>query len=165
MPAGPVTVETNSTWRTPDYFDVDSRAPSLGAFFAPTAVLGSGSFYFGTYTDSQGEGLSGDRTYRLNVPPNVPVRDFWAFTVYDQDTAALFRESPRPTIDSLDESLQRNADGSVDIHIGPEAPAGNESNWIYTPRGSAWFPWFRAYGPEAALMDRSWVLPDIERLE
>jgi hypothetical protein len=27
----------------------------------------------------------------------------------------------------------------------------------------AWFPWFRVYGPEKAIMDKSWKLPDIEK--
>jgi len=28
--------------------------------------------------------------------------------------------------------VKRNADGSVDIYIGPTAPAGKQSNWIPT---------------------------------
>ncbi len=27
-----------------------------------------------------------------------------------------------------------------------------------------WFPWFRAYGPEKAILDKSWKLPDIEEM-
>jgi hypothetical protein len=53
----------------------------------------------------------------------------------------------------------------VDVYIGPKALAGQESNWIYTPAGQAWFPWFRVYGPEKAIMDRSWKLPDLERIK
>lgn len=54
--------------------------------------------------------------------------------------------------------MRRNADGSVDIYMGPKAPAGQESNWIYTPAGKSWFPWFRFYGPEKALFDKSWKM-------
>jgi hypothetical protein len=46
------------------------------------------------------------------------VREFWDFTVYSQNTAALFRNSDRPTLDSLDERMRKNADGSVDLYIG-----------------------------------------------
>jgi hypothetical protein len=28
----------------------------------------------------------------------------------------------------------------------------------------SWFPWFRFYGPEKALFDKSWKMPDIERM-
>jgi hypothetical protein len=91
------------------------------------------------------------------------VREFWALTVYDQETAALFRESTRLTVGSLDKDLRKNDDGSVDIYIGPKAPAGQEANWLYTPRGKNWWPWFRFYGPKEALFDKTWKLPDIEK--
>jgi hypothetical protein len=54
--------------------------------------------------------------------------------------------------------------GKVDLYIGPKAPAGQTSNWLYTPAGQKWFPWFRVYGPEKAIFDKSWRLPDIERI-
>jgi hypothetical protein len=69
-----------------------------------------------------------------------------------------------PSVDSLDKALRKNADGSVDIYIGPDAPAGQESNWIKTPAGKGWFPWFRFYGPEKAVFDTSWKMPDIEKI-
>jgi hypothetical protein len=108
----------------------------------------------GTYVDANGQPLSGAHTYRLRVPANAPVREFWALTIYDKDTAALFRESTRLTLGSLDKGLHKNADGSVDIYIGPKAPAGQESNWLYTPSGKGWWPWFRLYGPEQAFSTR-----------
>ena len=45
-----------------------------------------------------------------------------------------------------------------------KAPAGKESNWLYTPPDKNWFPWFRFYGPEKAVLDKSWKMPDIERI-
>ena len=59
--------------------------------------------------------------------------------------------------------LIKNADGSVDIYMGPDAPKGKEANWIPTVPGKAWFPYFRLYSPKKAFMDRSWILPDIEK--
>jgi hypothetical protein len=29
--------------------------------------------------------------------------------------------------------------------------------------GKAWFPYFRLYSPGKAFLDKSWVLPDIEK--
>jgi hypothetical protein len=164
VPAGPVAIETGFLWEEANYFDVDSRGISFAYFFGPTAKLGTGSFYFGTYRDSSGNPLEGQNTYRLHVSANVPVTQFWALTVYSQDTGALFRNSTHLTLDSLDKGMHKNADGSVDLYIGPKAPDGLESNWIYTPAGQAWFPWFRVYGPEKAIMDKSWKLPDLEKV-
>jgi hypothetical protein len=33
-----------------------------------------------------------------------------------------------------------NADGSVDVYIGPESPEGRESTWIRTLPQTGWFP-------------------------
>ena len=120
--------KTEFHWETPNYFNVDSRAVTLSAFFAPTAKLGSGSFYLGTYHDSSGKNLRGENAYRLRVPANGPVFEFWALTVYDRETAALFRNSDRPTLGSLDKGLLKNADGSLDLYVGSKAPDGKEAN-------------------------------------
>jgi hypothetical protein len=134
---------------------VDSRGIALASFFGPTASLGKGSFYLGSYVDASGQPLQGANNYRLHVPANAPVSEFWALTVYEKETVALFRDSTRLTVGSLDNSLRKNADGSVDIYIGPKAPAGLESNWLYTPSGKGWWPWFRLYGPQQALFEKT----------
>ena len=54
LPGPPIAPKTEFHWETPKYFDVDSRGISLSSFFAPTAKLGSGSFYLGTYHDTSG---------------------------------------------------------------------------------------------------------------
>jgi hypothetical protein len=164
IPTPPIGVTTLFKWEEANDFDVDSRGIALASFFGPTASLGKGSFYLASFVDASGQPLQGENTYRLRVPANAPVGEFWALTVYDKETAALFRESTRLTLGSLDKGVRKNADGSVDIYIGPTAPSGQESNWLYTPRGKGWWPWFRFYGPEQALFDKTWKLPDIERM-
>jgi len=92
------------------------------------------------------------------------VREFWYVTAYSLRTSSFFLNSTRLTLSSLDKDMRRNADGSVDVYFGSDAPAGKESNWLYIPAGEKWFPWFRVYGPEKPVMDKSWKLPDIEKL-
>ena len=60
--------------------------------------------------------------------------------------------------------MHKNADGSVDVYFGPAAPAGKEANWIYTAPDKQWVALFRFYGPEKAVFDKSWQLPDIEKV-
>jgi hypothetical protein len=153
--------EDRIKWTVPNYFDVDTRGIAFASFFLPPAKLGSGSFYLGANFDSDSQPFRGDKTYSLHVPPNAHVSQFWALTVYNTETQALFLNSTRPTLDTLNKELRKNADGSVDIYMGPTAPVGQETNWIYTPPGKSWFPWFRFYGPEKALFDKSWKMPDI----
>jgi hypothetical protein len=94
----------------------------------------------------------------------VPVRQFWAVTVYDLETAGFIRDSPRIELNSYDEHMKTNDDGSVDVYFGPNAPAGKESNWIFTAEGRPWFAAFRLYGPLKAVADKTWKLPDIESI-
>ena len=164
FPSPPITMPTAFKWETPNYFDVDARAIALSQYFCPTEKLGTGSFYFGTFHDHSGQPLEGGSNYRLHVPAKVPVREFWSVTVYSLTTSSFFLNATRLTLGSLDKELRKNADGTVDIYFGPKPPAGQESNWLYTQPGQKWFPWFRVYGPEKAIIDKTWRLPDIERV-
>jgi hypothetical protein len=80
--------------------------------------------------------------------------------VYEKETA-LFRDSTRLTVGSLDNGLRKNEDGSVDVHIGRRRPPA-WSRTGFTPPGKGWWPWFRLYGPQQALFEKTWKLPDIE---
>jgi hypothetical protein len=157
-------IETHGRWEVPKYFDVDARGIALSTYFCPPEKTGTGSFYLNTFEDNKGRPLQGGKDYRLRMAANVPVREFWSVTVYDLETSSFFFNSTRLTLGSLDKDLQKNADGSVDIYVGPKPPAGKDANWLYTPAGKKWFPWVRLYGPEKAILDKSWKLPDIEMI-
>jgi hypothetical protein len=87
-------------------------------------------------------------------------------SVYDINTRTLFRnESLKAEVSSNSKGLQKNADGSVDVYFGPEAPKRKEGNWVQTVPGKFWFPYFRLYAPTQAYFDRSWPLPDIEKVK
>jgi hypothetical protein len=114
--------------------------------------------------DKEGRALDGASGYRLNVPANAPVKLYWSATVYDRVTHALLREQKTVSRSSLSPGLQKNADGSVDVYFGPNAPAGKESNWVPTSASGKFEVLFRLYGPEKPLFDKTWKLPDIERI-
>ncbi len=96
----------------------------------------------------------------------MPVRDYWAISTYDLETAALTRDVEPSSIDSNMEDVQKNADGTVDLYFGPESPeGGTESNWVQTNKGDGWFVLFRFYGPEKPYYDLSWKLNDFEQIK
>ena len=129
-------------------------------------TLGVGQAYLETSKDKDGGWLSGGKKYRLHVPPKVPARQFWSITLYDVTTRGpVISASGSADISSRTEGLEVNADGSVDIYTGPTKPAGSNKNWIQTNPGTGWFPYFRFYGPEQPYFDKSWSLPDFERLQ
>lgn len=153
--------QTGFTFQTADRLWLDERA--LASFLgAGPSGWSNGSLTLTGVHDAMREPLEGGRRYLMRAPPDPPVRDGWAVTVYDQETAAFIQETPRAALSSLDPGLKRNEDGSLDICFGPIPPVGRESNWIYTQPGRRWFCCFRFLGPRKPLLDRSWMLSEIE---
>ena len=119
-----------------------------------------------SYKDMDGDWLDGEVNYTLHLPPNVPAKAFWSFTVYDVSTRTLILNDTKQADRSSRMDLLTNADGSVDLYIGPTKPEGNKAkNWIQTMPGKAWFPYFRLYSPKQAFLDRTWILPDLEKIK
>ena len=148
----------------PDVYPVDDRGVAFSyAYFTPKH-LGGGSAYLLTIADKDGRLLDGGTTYRLAVPANAPVRQYWSATVYDRATHAPIRNARWPSRSSQTPGLQKNADGSVDVYFGPKAPAGKESNWVPTSTDGGFEVLFRFYGPEKPLFDKTWKLPDIQEI-
>ena len=129
-------------------------------------MVGVGSQYAIISADKDGGDLDGARTYRLNIPANAPAKDFWSVVVYDPQTRSELQTSqPFPSKNSRRDQLITNADGSVDLYFGPEAPAGQEANWIATVPGKGWFAIFRLYGPLEPWFDKTWKPGEIELVE
>lgn len=98
-------------------------------------------------------------------PANPPAKNFWSVTAYDEATRQMpVTEQGRPDISSRKEDIVANEDGSVDVYFGPKAPDGKEANWVQTNPDKGWFAYFRFYGPTEAFFDKSWALPDIEKV-
>lgn len=165
VPALPDVVEGQSTgYAKPDVYPTDARALTYSIGFVGIKHLGAGQFYLMTIADKDGQPLNGGQAYRLVVPPNAPVTQYWSATVYDRATHAFIRNMDRFSRSSQVPDLQKNADGSVDLYFGPTAPAGKESNWVPTSAQVQFEVLFRLYGPGKPLYDKTWILPDVEKV-
>ena len=121
-------------------------------------IIGKGSKYAYTYNDADG-----GKTYKVHVPPNVPAKDFWSFTLYDNQSRSMLQTDVRfPGIDNNKPGMIKNADGSYDVYFGPEAPKGQENNWVQTVPGKSWSVILRLYGPLEAWYDKTWRPGEIE---
>ncbi len=129
---------------------------------------GKGQVYMTTKYDSKGKLLRADKTYRLHVPKDVPVAQFWSVTLYSEDTRRPYDNGGKDiasiSLDSKMKQLQYNKDGSVDLYIGAKAPKGMESNFMKTVGKDGWFVYFRLYAPTEPFFDKSFSLPDFEEI-
>ena len=126
-------------------------------------VAGKGSDYGLIALDSQRRPLDGSKTYKIHLPPNPPVKDFWALTLYDTQTRSQLQTDQQfPTLGSQTEGVQKNADGSYDIYFAPNPPKGKEGNWLQTIPGKSWWLALRMYGPLQPWIDQSWRPGEIE---
>lgn len=148
----------------PDAYPVDARGVTYTLGFTGIKRLGTAQFYLMANKDKDGNPFDGNATYRLTVPAQAPVKQYWSVTAYDRETHALIRNMPRASLASITSGVQKNADGSVDVFFGPRAPSGKEANWVPTDPGRRFELLFRLYGPEKPLFDKTWKLPDTEKV-
>ncbi len=163
-------ITNNSTFYENDYINLGARtafhftADGITPAMAAQMPEGKGSRYQTTYKDKNGDPLDGNKTYKLNVLPNVPVALFWAVTVYDPWTRSEIQSQPYPSISSQQEvPPAANADGSIDIFFSNEKPSGvSDSNWVKTLPDQGFFVYIRYYGPLKAFNNKTWIPNDVE---
>jgi len=166
FPTHPELIKAGSEGFTdPNAYPTDWRGTAYSYAYIGLKHLGAGQFYLINIKDKDGEDYDGAKTYKLHVPPNVPAEQYWSLTAYDRETHALIKGVDRASRASNVQELKKNADGSVDIYIGPKAPDGEESNWIPTDPQRKFEFMFRLYGPKPEFFDqKTWTLPDVEKV-
>ena len=166
-------------WLTPfvggSYQFLDNGARLLDArvmfFYAATGITpamsesrpGTGSAYAFAARDANAAYLDGSRTYKVTLAGPVPAKDFWSFTVYDNQTRSLLATDQKLAgIDSTLPGIKKNPDGGATIWFGPKAPAGEVKNWVQTIPGKGYNVLLRLYGPLEPWFNQSWRPSDFE---
>jgi hypothetical protein len=149
--APPESVQAAATaFADPNSYPIDSRGLVYHYAYIGIKWLGVGQFYLVSIKDKDGESYGGGKTYHLHALANAPVEQYWSITAYDRETHALIKNMSRASRASNSSDVQKNADGSVDLYLGPSAPAGKESNYIPTDPARHVELMFRACGPTKA---------------
>jgi hypothetical protein len=165
-PTYPVLVETmQKSYGDANHYPIDERGVAYSYAFIGLKRLGAGQMYLISIKDKAGNTFDGGKTYKQTVPPNAPVQQYWSLTAYDRQLHTLIKGVDRASRSSQIPELQKNSDGSIDLFVGPKAPAGKESNWIPTDPKREFEMMFRLYAPTKALFDKTWKLPDVEEVK
>ena len=131
--------------------------------FMVKPTVGAGSVYEIGSMDETGKMLDGGKTYSVTLPGPVPARDFWSFMVYDNQTRSILETDQKTGgADSKLAGMKKSEDGSVTIFFGPQAPKGQEKNWVQTVPNKGFNVLLRLYGPEQAWFDKTWKPGDFK---
>jgi hypothetical protein len=126
-------------------------------------MVGAGSQYLMAFKGGDAQMLDGSKTYKLHLPPNIPVKNFWSLVVYDNQTRSMLQTDQQfPSMGSQRKGIVTNPDTSVDVYFGPTASAGHEANWVQTVPGKGWNIILRLYGPLEPFFDKTWRPSEIE---
>jgi hypothetical protein len=145
-------------WRTAMFTLGYSNSPAMFLNLPDT-----GAKYPFTVTDADGEAFDGNRNYKLHLPAGIPAKLFWSVTLYDPATGVgLDNGQPFPSLNQMDRPVV-NADGSIDIYLGPKSP-GDGKNWMATIPNQGFFVMVRLYAPGQAFFDQSWKPDDVVKV-
>ncbi len=126
------------------------------------------SVYYAILADAEGNPLDGSQhEYQLTLPGDQvpPVDYFWSFTMYNLPQRHLV-DNPidRYSIGSATPGLERADDGSLTIYLTHGSPGPDmESNWLPAPDGPWWLV-LRTYGPGDAILNGTYQVPEIRRV-
>ncbi|MFV2021314.1 MMPL family transporter [Micromonospora sp. LOL_023] len=123
------------------------------------------STYYFSLSDSLGQPLSGERSYRLHFRPGAlpptSADGFWSVTMYDENHFLVPNELNRYALSDRS-ALTVNQDGSLDLFLSTTPPPGGTANWLPAPTG-AFHVYMRVYLPTDDVLTGEWQPPRIAR--
>ncbi|MBI5503985.1 MAG: DUF1254 domain-containing protein, partial [Deltaproteobacteria bacterium] len=115
--------------------------------------------------DSQGQQLNGKNNYTVTFSKGQlpPVKGFWSMTLYNEHHLFHPNKLSRYSLGTKSKFMQYNPDGSLTLYFGAKSPGkGKETNWVPAPEGN-FSLYIRAYWSEKAILDGSWMPPNVTR--
>ena len=119
------------------------------------------------YVDADDKPLNSKHRYELRLPTPPPVEAFWSLTMYNVPEFYLVANPiDRYSIGDRTPGLQYGEDGSLIIYLQKDSPGpSKEANWLPTPQAGDFRPIMRLYQPKPPVLDGSYALPAIIRLD
>jgi len=153
------------------YKDTDWKQRALWGLIAVLGPVPSRS-HTGTFclNDSEDRPLTGEHRYTITFDLNnmPPVTEFWEIPLYDRE--GYFYDNPldRYSLNSymLKQGKLHTEDGKLVIYIQHDEPTDpkQRKNWLPAPKDGFQFA-ARFYGPDTSLIDGSYNMPGVVRVE
>ena len=161
---GPGTID-GPEWKIPDR----PKAYVTRAVAARAGLWGNHGYeanYAFVWTDHDGQPLDGSNRYELRLASPPPVDAFWSLTMYDvPDFYLVANPIDRYSIGDRTPGLRTADDGSVTIFLQSDSPGPDkESNWLPTPE-RRFRPILRMYQPQKAILEGTYVLPAVRKVD
>lgn len=121
--------------------------------------------------NASGESYDGNGVYQITFPAGQlpPARAFWSLTLYGGTNQAQAYFYPNPdqvyALSYPASTFQFASDGSLVLTVSHTRPAGvPSSNWLPAPAG-AFNLTMRAYLPDSTIVDGTYALPPVKRVQ
>ena len=103
--------------------------------------------------------------YTVTFAKVPPVKGFWSLTLYDSVHMFHPNALKRYSLGTKNKTLKYNADGSLTLYAGAKSPGNDkESNWLPAPEGT-FSLYLRCYWAEKAILDGTWMPPQVEKVK
>jgi len=167
---GPYSMKTVNGWVTMldlGAYGTDYQTRAYVAFMGLGALSKEDCVYPTAFVDSNGVALDGSHKYVMHfdkgqLPPSK--MNVWSISQYRGN---FYVKNPINRYGILSSMpLKYNPDGSLDIYLQPNSPgADKESNWLPNPPSGMFNLTVRSYQPGEPLLDGSYKLPPVTRVD
>jgi len=160
--------KSGDLFNTREALKTDYTARALGVMIGIFGNYASQAVYLSFTRDTDGNPINtANSDYRLTfgAGQTPPARYFWSITMYSlPDRLLVNNPIDRYSIGSRSPQLEANPDGSIDIYISKNSP-GNalENNWLPAPDGNP-FIILRVYGPGEEVLNGTYQLPQLGKI-
>lgn len=166
--SNPLTLKMKDGWYYAFVLDQFGDDNALRSLISHPYLGGQGAkeaMYPITYTDIDGQLLSGHKHYTMHFKSEPPVGSFWSVTVYDAKTKMLIANEIQRFNINDQTPIQKNKDGSFDLMLSHKKPTKSKqlTNWLPTAKGD-FYAITRLYIPSQAILDMKWTVPPITPL-
>ena len=168
--AGPYSMKNVNGWINMldiGAYGTDYQTRAYVAFMGLGALAKEDAVYPSAFVDSTGTALDGSHKYVMHfekdgVPPSKV--GVWSISPYRGNFYVPNAINRYGILSSM--PLKYNADGSLDVYLQRDSPgADKESNWLPIPPSGSFNLTVRSYQPEQSLLDGSYKLPPITKVQ